>query len=354
MAAKKTTITDIATAAGVSKTTVSRYINGKYDLLSESARTRVEKAIQLANYRPSAVARSLKTQRSYLVGVIVANITTPFATSLLNGISQGLREGNYVPMFADAADSPETERTLIESLVSHQVDGLIVNTTCAENTELINLANSGTPVVLCDRYVNDYRFDIAVCDYRKPTQQLMEHLREQGFARAVLFTQDWHDNSPRATRYEAFCKADRSLFEADDPDLDVYLVDPWHPETTLDACRRMVAESPTGKPIAVYATNTVTLISAYNALRELGIGSHEGSEPYVGLCGPDDWGWAHRMGWDWPSSLCNGVTTFATNPYEMGYESAKLMLERIANPTGKKQARLIPTQLMVRASTQLR
>lgn len=347
MAAKKTTISDIATAAGVSKTTVSRYINGRFDLLSESARTRVEKAIQLAHYRPSAVARSLKTQRSYLVGVIVANITTPFATSLLNGISQGLREGSYVPMFADAADSPETEHTLIESLVSHQVDGLIVNTTTAANSELIGLANSGTPVVLADRYVNDYNFDIAVSEYREPTLELVRHLHDQGYARAVLVTQEYRDNSPRETRHDAFVEADRELFGAADPEADVYIADPWSPDNMREAVRRLMEES--DGPVGIYATNTVTLIAVNNALEELGV--HTPGE--AGLCGPDDWGWAHRMGWDWTNTLAGGVTTFETNPHKMGYEAARLMLERIADPTGKKQTRLIPTKLHIRASTRL-
>lgn len=350
MAAKKTTINDIATAAGVSKTTVSRYINGRFDLLSDSARVRVEKAIQLAHYRPSAVARSLKTQRSYLVGVIVANITTPFATSLLNGISSGLRDQNYVPMFADAADSPETEHTLIESLVSHQVDGLIVNTTTADNPELIGLANSGTPVVLCDRYINDYNFDIAVCSYREPTLDLVRHLHDQGFNRVVLFTQDFENNSPRVTRHDAFIDGDHDLFGSEDPGKDVYLVDPWTPQTVLDGVQQMLHDSAPDAAIGVYATNTVTLIAVYNALQELGVVL----PGHIGLCGPDDWGWAHRMGWDWPSSLYDGVTTFETNPYDMGYEAARLMLERIAQPTGKKQTRLIPTKLHIRNSTRLR
>lgn len=347
MAAKKATISDIATAAGVSKTTVSRYINGRFDLLSESARTRVEKAIQLANYRPSAVARSLKTQRSCLVGVVVANITTPFATSLLNGISQGLREGSYVPMFADAADSPETEHALIESLVSHQVDGLIVNTTCAENPELIALANSGTPVVLADRYINDYNFDISACEYREPTLALMRHLREAGYRRAALVTQEYRNNSPRETRRDAFVEGDLELFGAQDPEADVYLADPWNPGAMREVMRRLLEES--DGPVGVYATNTVTLIAVNNALEELG--ARVPGE--VGLCGPDDWGWAHRMGWDWTSTLAGGVTTFETNPYQMGYEAAKLMLERINDPAGKKRTCLIPTELQIRASTNL-
>lgn len=348
---KKATITDIATAAGVSKTTVSRYINGRYDLISDATRKRIEKAIQLAHYRPSAVARSLKTQRSYLVGVIVANITTPFATSLLNGISSGLTQGGYIPIFGDAADSIETEHRLLDSLSSHQVDGFIVNTTSADNPELIALANAGMPVVLCDRYVKNYQFDIAVTPYEAPTRALMEHLHEQGYRRVALFTQEYENNSPRAFRHDAFIAADRELFGATEPESDVYVVDPWDPASMKRAVEELrTSASAADGPIGVYATNTVTLIAAYNAFNELGVlMPHE-----LGLCGPDDWGWAHRMGWNWPDMFDGGITTFVTDPYQMGYEAAKLMIERIADPTGKKRTVELDTKLELRGSTCLK
>lgn len=347
---KKATITDIAMAAGVSKTTVSRYINGRYDLLSEATRKRIEKAIQIAHYRPSAVARSLKTQRSYLVGVIVANITTPFATSLLNGISSGLMKSGYIPIFGDAADSPDTEHALIDSLTSHQVDGLIVNTTTSKNPELIALANTGTPVVLCDRYVRNYDFDIAVSAYMAPTRELMEHLHEQGFDRAVLLTQEYENNSPRQFRYDAFTEADAELFGSADPEADVFVASPWEPETMREAVRAICETTPAGKRCAIYATNTVTLIAAYNAIEDAGLKVPDD----LGLCGPDDWGWAHRMGWNWPSMLNGGITTFATNPYDMGFAAAELMVQRISDPNGEKRHVEIPTKLEIRGSTLLK
>lgn len=349
MAEKRATIRDIAEAAGVSKTTVSRYINGRHDLLSGSTCKRIEKAIELAHYRPSAVARSLKTRKSYLVGVIVANITTPFATSLLNGISRGLSEGGYIPIFGDAADSPETEKTLIDSLISHQVDGLIVNTTTAENTELVSLSMSGMPIVLCDRYIKDHTFDIAVSPYRAPTLQLLQHAHDQRFERAVLFTQDYQDNSPRRERHDAFVEMSQSLFGAAAPESNVYVVNPWEPSDMEEAARRALQDNPSGLRTVVYASNTVTLIATYNAFKKLGL-QIPGD---LGLCGPDDWGWAHQMGWEWPEMLGGGITTFETNPYEMGHAAAELMLKRLAEPEREREEIEIPTKLVIRSSTLL-
>ncbi len=350
MSTHRTTITDIATAAGMSKTTVSRYINGKGDMLSEDARRRIEKAIQIAHYRPSAIARSLKTQQSFLVGVVVANITTPFATSLLNGISTRLQESGYIPIFTDACDSPDWEDDLVESLIAHQIDGLIVNTTTSNNPGLISLSTSGTPVVLVDRFVDDHAFDIALSSYREPTLELMGHLHDEGFAFPVLLTESFENNSARSIRRDAFLEGSRTYFGRKRAEDDVYVIDPWEAGGMRDTVAAILGRAGDGGVPAFFATNTVVLIAAYNALHGLGV-SIPGQ---AGLCGPDDWGWAHRMGWDWTSDLGGGVTTFATDPYAMGFAAADLMVRRIAEPARRKETRTIPTHLVVRASTMLK
>lgn len=347
---RKATISDIASAAGVSKTTVSRYINGHEDMLSQEVRKRVEKAIKQAHYQPSAVARGLKARQSFYVGVIFANIATPFATSALRGISDRLAESGYTPMFADARDTPVMERILTEALIGHQVDGLIVNTTTSDNPNLASVASSGIPVVLCDRFVDRRTFDIAVCDYATPTHDLVRHVHDEGFSRVVLFTQDCTNNSPRITRRDAFMKADASLFGIANPTEDVIQVDSWDAQSAHDAIKRLNASRKPGESIAIYATNTVTLIATYNAIQSMGL-----RVPLdFGLCAPDDWGWAHQMGWDWTESFANGITTYQTNPELMGRESADLLIRRIEKPHAKKETRLIPTQLKLRESTSLR
>lgn len=344
MAHKKATISDIAVAAGVSKTTVSRYINGRTDLIKPATAERIEKAIQLAHYQPSAVARSLKTQRSYLVGVVVANIATPFATSLVGGITAGLAKGGYTPIFADAGDSAETERSLVDSLVSHQIDGLIMNTCAEDNPSLISLANAGTPVVLVDREVRDYNFDIVAVPYREPTLRLMDHGRAQGYTRCAFFTQPYEGNSPRRERLEAYLEGARSTFGAVRPENDVYVVDPWEPETVDEAARHLAERLGDGDRVLVQATNTVTLIAAHNALAKAGLSMPE----QAGVCGPDDWGWAHRMGWDWPGLFPDGVSTYNTDPEAMGLAAAELLMGRIVDPSGKKERRYVPVRMQLR------
>ena len=149
MTQKKVTITDIAKASGVSKTTISRYLNGRFDLMSPETRRRIESVIDVSGYQPSTIARSLKNKRSLLLGIVVSDQSSPFSTAVLLGVGDALRNTEYVPVFVNCDDDPAKERYQISFLLSRGVDGLIVNTTSYENPFLVNLEARGVPVVLC-------------------------------------------------------------------------------------------------------------------------------------------------------------------------------------------------------------
>jgi LacI family kdg operon repressor len=82
----KTTIDQVAKAAGVSTTTISRYLNKKYDSMSSNTRERIQKVIEELDYRPSNIARSLKSQKSGTIGCIIADITSPFSSYVVKGL----------------------------------------------------------------------------------------------------------------------------------------------------------------------------------------------------------------------------------------------------------------------------
>ena len=78
------TIADVALRAGCSKTTISRYLNGKFEFMSAESKERIAAVIEEMNYRPNNLARSLKSSRSRLIGVIMADISNPFSSILVN------------------------------------------------------------------------------------------------------------------------------------------------------------------------------------------------------------------------------------------------------------------------------
>ena len=348
MTQRKATISDIATAAGVSKTTVSRYINGREDLLSDSARMRVKKAIEQASYVPSAAARNLKEKKLRQVGIVLADIATPFSTALVSGAGAILRQAGYGVVACDAANSLEAEAAAIDGLLQDQVDGLIVNTVAAENPLLARIARGRTAVVLCDRYVNDCPADVVANEYCDSTLELMAHLREQGFGRVVLVTEPFENNSPRYIRMDAFLDADRRLFGAKDPESDVRVLDLADARAAHRLFARICAEAEKGtSPTAVFATNTATLIAAHRSLTQAGSGPGR----HVGLCGPDEWEWARQMGWDWAGEFAGGITTLESYPAKMGEKAARLLLRRIASPKAKPHEEIVPVRLRARAST---
>ncbi len=348
MSNRKATISDIATAAGVSKTTVSRYINGHEDLLSDSARTRIKKAIEQANYVPSAAARNLRKKKLRQVGIVLADVATPFSTALVAGAGAVLRRAGYVVVVCDSANSLETEAGAVDGLLQDQVDGLIVNTVSADNPSLSRIVRGGVPVVLCDRYVNDCAADVVANEYCDSTLELMAHLQEQGFTRVVLVTEPYEGNSPRYIRMDAFLDANRRLFGAKNPESDVRVLDPTDSRAGNRLFARLCAEAKKSEsPMAVVTTNTATLIAAHRSL------AHAGAPARlpIGLCGPDEWEWARQMGWDWAGEFAAGITTLESYPHKMGEKAAKLLIKRIESPKAKPREEILPVRLRVRAST---
>ena len=187
MTQKKVTITDIAKASGVSKTTISRYLNGRFDLMSPETRRRIESVIDVSGYQPSTIARSLKNKHSLLLGIVVSDQSSPFSTAVLLGVGDALRNTEYVPVFVNCDDDPAKERYQISFLLSRGVDGLIVNTTSYENPFLVNLEARGVPVVLCDRYIKGHTFDIVTTDH----DLSLIHISEEA-EHAERYKQDEH------------------------------------------------------------------------------------------------------------------------------------------------------------------
>lgn len=345
---KATTIDDIARAAGVSKTTVSRYINGKYSMMSEETRARIGAIIQMSNYHPNSIAQSLKTRQSHQIGVVISDISSPFSVSLIRGIGHVLLDADYVPLFVDCNDDFELEKRFIQTLMARRVDGLLVNTTSGKNPFLIQLACQGIPIVLCDRYVNDYKFPFVGSDFRTPTLQLVEHLRDQGFQKAAFFTQDYSGNSTRTLRYRAFLEASALYYPDEDAEQLCFTIRPDDMDGTIAALERLRASCAPGRAPAIIAVNTMTVLHVIAAIRAIGLSIPD----QIGICGPDDWGWDDRV--SYTQVVSPSITNYKIRPYAIGSKAAQLLLQQIQSPQSGKEEILIPAELDVRDSTRLR
>ena len=140
---------DVAAAAGVSKTTVSRVLNHR-GYLSEKTIAKVQKAMQELDYRPNIIARQLYKQRTDLGGMIFPTVDNPFFSQLEAEMERQLYRNGYKVLIGNSQNDPAKEENYLQQLLTHQVDGLIVGT---QNRGLIGYQHANLPVVAIDQVV---------------------------------------------------------------------------------------------------------------------------------------------------------------------------------------------------------
>ena len=118
-------ITDIAAAAGVSPSTVSRALQD-HPRISPARRQAIQALAQQMGYRPSQVARSLVTGRTRTLGVVITDVTDPFVAEVMKGAELASRESGYTLLFASSDRDPDREIEALRLLLDRQVDGMIV------------------------------------------------------------------------------------------------------------------------------------------------------------------------------------------------------------------------------------
>ena len=345
---KNVTIADIAQAAGVSKTTVSRYLNGKYSMMSADTRTRIETVIRMTNYHPNSIAQSLRGSCSKQIGVVVSDIASPFCATMVRAIGHTLLDQGYVPLFVDSKDDPELEQHLIQTLLSRKVDGLIVNTSSYVNPRLIQIACEGVPVVLCDRYVSDYIFPFVGCRHRDAIAASVRHLKEEGFSKVAFFTPEYTANSTRFIRRNAYLEAMHADFSGVSGEDLTYVLDLSDHRKTAKCIRHLLSTCGPGEVPAIMGVNSVTCTHIMAVLDGMGL-SMPGD---LGLCGPDDWGWDSQ----YSISIMHAakMTAFNVNPAKIGSIAAETLLKLIQDPETEKPNILLPMDLVIRDSTSLR
>lgn len=346
---KKLTIDDVAAAAGVSKATVSRYLNGHRQLMSEKTWERIKAVVEASGYKPNDIASNLKKRTTNLIGVSIADITSPFSVALIMGISKCLDEHGYTLLISNSGDSPEKEQNNINSLISKGVSGLLINTSAYDNDFLIETACRGVPIVLCDRTVHNYNLDVVTTDHEAGMRMLIQHLREKGYTRPILFTQFWEQNSTRMRRRESFIQAVEKIYGyTPKPQEDIFLIDHSGGISTVSQLKLMQKLLRKGDIPAVIGTNSITTVRSYHGISELGL-----SMPYeIGLCGPEDWDWSNEL--NWPFMIRPHVTTLKVPSTEIGYRAAQRLLEKLQHPDTQPQEISLPCMLNARESTELR
>lgn len=145
-----TTITDVARVAGVSKNTVSRYLNNR-GYISQKTRDAIQEAIDLLHYQPNQVARGLYTGRTNLVGLVIPDVVQPFYATMAFHIEDELDRRGYKMILCNTMYSQDKERGYLDMLRANKADGIIIG---SHSTD-IDYTDIDAPVVALDRNLSD-------------------------------------------------------------------------------------------------------------------------------------------------------------------------------------------------------
>jgi DNA-binding LacI/PurR family transcriptional regulator len=169
------TIKDIAKAAGVSHTTVSRALKGN-PAISPETRARIQELARQMDYTPSAVAQSLLSQRTHTVGMVVTTIADPFVARVVEGVESVAHAAGYSVFLCNSHDNPEREIEVVETLHRRRVDVIIVTSSRVGSLYGKRLDQIRVPIVLINNQgEGQYLYSVAVDDIQG-AQLAVEHL----------------------------------------------------------------------------------------------------------------------------------------------------------------------------------
>jgi LacI family kdg operon repressor len=205
---KRVTMAEVAEKAEVSKSTVSQYLNKRFDYMGEQTRERIKIAIEELGYQPNFIARSLKQKSTSTIGIIVANIVHTFSTQVIRAIEDFFNEQGFHVIVCNAYNDPVKELRYIEMLRAKQVDGLVVVPTGGNVDIYKQMVDEEFPLVFMDRIVEDLLVDSILLDNEAASTIAVQHLKEKGYQRLGIITSSLKAGiTPRVERVEGFKKA---------------------------------------------------------------------------------------------------------------------------------------------------
>jgi DNA-binding LacI/PurR family transcriptional regulator len=331
----KIRIIDVATLANVSKSTVSQYLNGRFGHMSAQTKDRIREAVDALNYIPNPIARSLKSDKTKTIGVIVRDITGFNTSRILRGIDDFCKKKGYNVLIYNTDFDEEVEKRSLLTLRQMRVDGIIITST-GKNAKLINeYSQTGFPIVQFQLEYDDCQTNIVISDDREASQQATEYLIRLGHQRICFMTQDFEGNVSRTERYQGYINALR----LNEIPLDNDLIQYWDRETGFHYSPIQLLKTKHA-PTAFFTQNlpiTTELLKQFN-LFNIDVPEQ------VSVVGFDDIPMVEMFKVP--------VTVVQQDSYNIGIESAKLLLDKLMNETPSKQIQkvVVPCSLAKRSS----
>lgn len=334
---KHVTIKDIANHLTLSVSTVSRALTDDKNIRRET-KEKVLAAAKALGYRPNPVATNLKYGRTNTVGVIVPEMVTPFASQVIEGIQKVLYAKGLKVIIAQSDENPQREKENLQLMERFMVDGIII-CLChhAENSELYaRLQEQGIPMVFYDRIPEDKDASKVIVDDYAKSFFMVEHLIRSGRRRiAYLQAPSYIYNS--VERFRGYKDALAKFRIPYDDSLVIKT------GMTIDDGRRAAGQliRASSSFDALFAFTDTLAIGAMNYLREQGISI------------PEEVAVASFSGTILSTIVYPQLTTVEQPLEEMGEAAARLMLEKINDPSATNRTIVLDAKIRLRGSTSI-
>lgn len=333
----QSTLRDVARIAGVNVATASRALSSdRRGMVSPETAKRVDEAAAELGYRANPIARGLKTNRSFTIGVLVPDLTNPLYPPIVRGIDDALARVGYTPLTANTDNDLERERTSFEVLRARRVEGFVVASAFREHPLIDEALAEGVPLVLSLRRIDAGTAWTVCVDERAGIAQAVDHLVALGHREIAHIGGPVAEMSTAHERHIGFLASMAAAGLNGTQEL-VRFAAAFTIEDGRVACRELLESG--ARPTAITAGNDLIALGCSDAIAEIGLRCPED----VSIVGYNDMPLADR--------LAPPLTSVRIPHYELGVRSAEVLLDRIAGNGSIPRTELLAPQLVVRGST---
>ncbi len=321
---------DIARESGFSIATVSRVLTNSNYPVRESVRKKIIETADTMGYSPNLIARSLRTDQTNTIGILVDDLLSPFTPPVVRGIQDRLKESNFISLIVNSDWDTQQEQAGIVSLLSRPVDGIIfVEYSHLTSSEALKKANK--PGVFVHRLFGTSIKNSVVPDDVYGAALAVEHLIKLGHRSIAIICgpQNWHNSLKRLEGYKQTLTKYGITFQPE-----WVQTGDWEVEGGY-TCTQNLLKSPQ-RPTAIFASNDLMALGAIYAIQDAGLNVPDD----IAVVGYDnrEFTWIVRP----------NITTVVMPVYEMGRIAAEILLQQIADGSRENDEVQVKGELIIR------